>query len=53
MDEKQKTTDILIESKEGLQELMNNFDNKEEALIKLIEIIKEKGKLDEAFFIPL
>lgn len=53
MDEKQKTTDILIESKEGLQELMNNFDNKEEALIKLLEIIKEKGKLDETFFIPL
>jgi hypothetical protein len=53
MDEKQKAADILIESKEGLQELMNNFDNKEQALIKLFEIIKEKGKLDETFFIPL
>lgn len=46
--------DILIESKEALEIMMNNFDNKEEALLKLIEILKNKskGNLDETFFVP-
>lgn len=52
MKKNQNNIDILIESKEALEEMMNNFDNKEEAILKLIEILKSKGKLDETFFIP-
>ena len=44
---------ILNESQEALIELIKSFDNNEEAFNRLIEIIKEKGKLDETFFIPL
>ena len=44
--------DILIESKEALEIMINSFDNKEEAILKLIEILKSKGNLDETFFVP-
>ena len=53
MNKKENETAILNETHEALVELLNNFNNNEEALDKLIETIKEKGKLDEAFFVSL
>jgi|APGre2960657444_1045066.scaffolds.fasta_scaffold212963_1 mannitol/fructose-specific phosphotransferase system IIA component len=54
MEEKEKDIDILNQSLEALNIIIKeNFQDNEEAFSKLIEIIKSKGKINEAFFIPV
>jgi len=49
-----KELNILKESDEALQELLNNLENNEEAFEKLINLLKSKnGDDNEKFFIPL
>ena len=53
MEKKETNLDILNESLEALNIIKEDFKHDEELLAKLIETIKSKGKINEAFFIPL
>ena len=53
MEEKEKDIDILNQSLEALNVIKEELQDNEEIFSKLIEVIQSKGKINEAFFIPV
>jgi len=54
MEQKENDIDILNQSLEALNIILEkDFENNEELFSKLIEVIQSKGKINEAFFIPV
>jgi mannitol/fructose-specific phosphotransferase system IIA component (Ntr-type) len=54
MEQKENDIDILNQSLEALNIIFEkDFENNEELFSKLIEVIQSKGKINEAFFIPV
>jgi len=54
MEEKENDIDILNQSLEALNIIIKeDFQDNEELFSKLIEVIQSKGKINEAFFIPV
>lgn len=54
MEEKiESDAEILNQSLEALNILKENIKNDENALEKLVEILKSKEKINETFFIPM
>jgi mannitol/fructose-specific phosphotransferase system IIA component (Ntr-type) len=54
MEEKESDIDILNQSLEALNIIIKeDFQDNEELFSKLIEVIQSKGKINEAFFIPV
>lgn len=53
MEEKESDIDILNQSLEALNVIKEELQDNEEIFSRLIEVLQSKGKINEAFFIPV
>jgi hypothetical protein len=51
--DKENDIDILNQSLEALSIIKEELQDNDEIFSKLIEVIQSKGKINEAFFIPV
>ncbi len=51
--DKENDIDILNQSLEALNIIKEELQDNDEIFSKLIEVIQSKGKINEAFFIPV
>ncbi len=51
--DKENDIDILNQSLEALNVIKEELQDNDEIFSKLIEVIQSKGKINEAFFIPV